>query len=287
MESSAAVADKVEAEIKKIENMGWLDFPPNDFGLRIAKRLSDEEISFPHESYDPSKGNQELSGIWAKWRVRYILNELKKEKIDLTWEIGSGDGSVAISLQKEFVAVIGVEPLFNGAAITNENGVRTYLGTLESLNLPSGSISAIGAFDVLEHLPEPRILLDEIYRVLKPGGLLLVTVPAHQWLFSDFDASIGHFRRYSKKTLNSLLHNAGFGEISTSFLFSVFVIPAILLRKLPSLFGRKNNSKETLTSYKKQTKIMKFFEPVILGILYIEDLIRLPFGLSLFGATKK
>jgi predicted SAM-dependent methyltransferase len=48
-------------------------------------------------------------------------------------------------------------------------------------------LATIGAFDVLEHLEKPELLLDEIYRVLMPGGTFVCSVPAYQWLFSDFD----------------------------------------------------------------------------------------------------
>lgn len=94
--------------------------------------------------------------------------------------------------------------------MTSKDGIRTYVGTLESLNLPSNSLYAVGVFDVLEHLEKPKDLLAEVYRVLKPGGICLVTVPAHEWLFSNFDANIGHYRRYSRKNLLCSLDGAGF-----------------------------------------------------------------------------
>jgi SAM-dependent methyltransferase len=212
---------------------------------------------------------------------------LKRFEFELLWEVGSGHGNVAIPLQSNGIAVIGIEPLLNGAKITAGSGVRTYLGTLESLNLPSNSISVIGAFDVLEHLENPVVLLSEMYRVLEPGGLLLVSVPAHKWLFSDFDESIGHHRRYSRKDLSQQLQQSGFLDRRFEFMFSIFVPPAYILRKLPSLFGRSRNANSTTRSYRNQSKIIDALEPTLMPFLYLERLLHLPFGLSLFGVCKK
>lgn len=277
----------VHQEIHSLIAKGWSDFPTVDNALHVSKQMSDREISFPHEKYDISVGNQEATGIWAKWRAKQVLRKLQQHGHKLIWEVGSGHGNVALHLIKQEIEVIGIEPLFNGAVITAQNGIRTYLGTLESLNLPPNSISAIGAFDVIEHIEAPGILLSEIYRVLKPGGLFLVSVPAHKWLFSDFDSSIGHFRRYSKKDLNQVLSNAGFQIASTEFLFSVLVLPSLILRKLPTLFGRKRNVKETMESCGNQGKILKALEPLVVSFLWTESFIHLPFGLSLLNVSQK
>jgi len=283
----SAISNLVDIEIRKLVKQGWIDFPSQIDGLHVASRMQDSEVSFPHEFYDLELGNEETSGLWVKWRVSQILRLMKHNDLKLLWEVGSGHGNVAIPLQQENVAVIGIEPLFNGAAITSKNGVRTYLGTLESLNLPSNSISAIGAFDVLEHIEKPEVLLSEIYRVLKPGGLLLVSVPAHQWLFSDFDKSIGHFRRYSKRVLSQSIYESGFRETKTEFMFSAFVLPALILRKVPSLLGRNHNSRDTIKSSKIQFKTVNALTPILMPLLKLERLIRLPFGLSLFSISKK
>jgi hypothetical protein len=116
---------------------------------------------------------------------------------------------------------------------------------------------------------------------------LLVTVPAHQWLFSDFDLSIGHYRRYSRKFLLDSLSRVGFSNSKARFLFSLFVLPALILRKLPTLFGRANNLKETTKASERQTRLLKVMQPLVITILYLESFIRLPFGLSLFSVSKK
>lgn len=66
------------------------------------------------------------------------------------------------------------------------------------------SFDAILYIDVLEHIEDDREELRQAAARLRPGGFLIVLSPAHQWLYSDFDRTIGHFRRYSKRSLAAL-----------------------------------------------------------------------------------
>lgn len=69
---------------------------------------------------------------------------------------------------------------------------------------------AMGLFDVMEHLEEERPVLEAAHRVLRPGGVLLVTVPANESLWSYFDFLARHKRRYGKEQLRERLVGAGF-----------------------------------------------------------------------------
>jgi SAM-dependent methyltransferase len=73
-------------------------------------------------------------------------------------------------------------------------------GTVASLD-PAARFDAILYIDVLEHIEDDRGELRQAAARLKPGGLLIVLAPAHQWLYTAFDRAIGHFRRYTKRTL--------------------------------------------------------------------------------------
>lgn len=80
-------------------------------------------------------------------------------------------------------------------------------GRLE--DLPAGRrFDAILYIDVLEHIKEDRAELDRAAKFLLPGGHLIILSPAHQWLFSRFDAEIGHFRRYTRKSLLAISPDA-------------------------------------------------------------------------------
>lgn len=252
--------ERVNSEIQRLICLGWEDFELNDDGIRICREIEDLEISFPHLKYEIDSENHESTGVWSRWRIKEISRLVKRHKIDIIWEVGSGHGNVAMPLNNENICVIGIEPLLKGAIVTAKNGIRTYLGTLETLNLPPNSISAIGIFDVLEHLEQPDKLLFEIHRILKPQGKLILSVPAHSWLFSDFDVALGHYLRYSRKRLIKQLEQTGFSVISTRSLFSILVPLAFFSRTLPSAFGRKRNSIETIVSIERQHKIINFLE---------------------------
>jgi SAM-dependent methyltransferase len=86
-------------------------------------------------------------------------------------------------------------------------------------------------FDVIEHLDDESMFLESVKFHLKPNGILVVNVPAGQWLFSRYDEVAGHFRRYTRKSLNNVLGQAGFATIISTY-WGLAYIPLILARKL-------------------------------------------------------
>lgn len=86
---------------------------------------------------------------------------------------------------------------------------RLHVGTLADLPAAEGLFDAVLYVNVIEHVEDDAAELARAYARLAPGGALLVVVPAHQWLFSRFDAAIGHFRRYSRARLRQVLPAAG------------------------------------------------------------------------------
>lgn len=82
---------------------------------------------------------------------------------------------------------------------------RLYVGTLDDLPASDGLFDAILYIDVIEHIEDDAAELRRAYARLAPGGVVLIVVPAHQWLFSPFDQAIGHFRRYSRPMLRRAL----------------------------------------------------------------------------------
>ena len=79
------------------------------------------------------------------------------------------------------------------------------VGTLADLG--GERFDAVLYIDVLEHIEDDRAELHQAASLLRPGGRLIVLAPAHQWLFSAFDRSVGHFRRYNKKMMRELRPN--------------------------------------------------------------------------------
>jgi SAM-dependent methyltransferase len=156
-------------------------------------------------------------------------------------EVGCGDGNVLRVLERvcRGGAVIGMD-LF-------AEGLR-YARMRASCPLVQGDIHAnpfgkhfelIGLFDVLEHLPDDMQVLGDIHSMLAPGGALLLTVPAHQSLWSYFDEASHHRRRYEQAGLHAKLESAGYEvEYITQYMMSIF--PLVWLgRRLASLSKRR------------------------------------------------
>lgn len=277
----------MNSEFSRLEKLGWEIPALLEPGLYSPKAVDENAISFPSESYDSEPTNKEADGFWASERARAVANLLHKFETRTLWEVGAGNGNVAIPLRNLGFTIFPIEPLYSGSQTLIKNGFPTFLSTLEALNLPANSIEAIGLFDVLEHLEKPEILLKEVYRVLQPGGVLLYSIPSYQWLFSDFDLAVGHYRRYSPKTLRELIGPIGFNEISISYLFGFLVIPALLLRRIPYLLGRKRTFTKVHSSNLNTSGLLTYFFSFARKICSIEAKMKVRCGLSIVGSTQK
>lgn len=82
--------------------------------------------------------------------------------------------------------------------------------SLTSLPLPDGNFDLVTCLDTLEHIEDDQAALAQVFRVLKPGGHALFTVPAHPFLFSGHDRALHHVRRYRKAELRQKVTQSGF-----------------------------------------------------------------------------
>lgn len=281
------VDNNIKLEFIRLERLGWEIPKLKSFGLIKPSPIDEGIISFPSQIWEGSRLEQGTNEFWETQRVNSIADILKKLKIETIWEIGAGNGSVAVPLRDRGFNVIPVEPLKSGAILLLERGFTTFWSTLESLKLPDNSIQAIGAFDVLEHLAEPGIFLDEVHRILKPGGVFICSVPAYQWLFSDFDLALGHYRRYSKRSLRQVLLRSNLPSISLNYLFAFLIIPAFVLRRIPYVLGRNINLSKTMVLNRYQSYLMTKMQVLLRIVLLMEKKLRLKFGLSIISTSFK
>ncbi len=154
-------------------------------------------------------GNElELFKHAHNWK-NYYAQFIKKHLINDVLEVGAGIGETTHSLcdgtQNSWLCVEPDEKLLNELILKKESGylpsfIEVLLGTLDNLDTDK-KFDAIIYIDVIEHIEKDNAELQKASSFLKPGGKLIVLVPAHNFLFSEFDKSIGHFRRYNKKML--------------------------------------------------------------------------------------
>jgi 2-polyprenyl-3-methyl-5-hydroxy-6-metoxy-1,4-benzoquinol methylase len=276
-----------EEEFNRLRQLGWKVPPLSSVGLYSPIGVDESRISFPSESYDSKEANTEARGFWALERANSIASILNEATVKTLWEIGAGNGNAAIPLRDHGFNVIPIEPLKSGASTLAKNGFQTFHSTLEDLLLPENSIEAFGAFDVLEHLEKPEVLLTEIYRVLKPGGIFICSVPAYQWLFSDFDLSIGHYRRYSRRSITSLIGSMNIEVVKVKSIYAFLIIPAFLLRRIPFLLGRRASLTKITKSRGGNSRLVNKLDFALGKIHKVEQLLNLPFGLTLIVSAKK
>jgi len=145
-------------------------------------------------------------------------------------EIGCGSGAILAALAKDRT---GLSLTASELLIDRLPAVRNRLPNAELVQMDAQRIpfrahfDGAGAFDVLEHIPDDGAALEEIHAVLQPGGLLLLTVPQHPWLWSSVDEYSGHQRRYTAAELRAKLRAARF-EIVWMTSFVTLLLPALL-----------------------------------------------------------
>ena len=136
----------------------------------------------------------------------------------------------------------------------------------------------IGAFDVIEHIADDGAAIASIARRLKPGGKLVVAVPAHQWMWSAHDTVNHHHRRYSKRGLKRLI-TASPLKLEAIGYFNSLLFPLAVAQRLASRAAGKDNSDLTLPPKPVNYALERGFaaERLLIGR------IPLPPGLSLFA----
>ncbi len=157
-------------------------------------------------------------------------------------DAGCGSGRNMVDLAR-WGAVTGVELSAAAAEAARGRHVGEVVeGSVLEMPFSEDSFDLAVCLDVIEHLQDDRAALRELRRVLAPGGALLVTVPAYQWLWSGHDEVNHHHRRYSRATLRRAAREAGWECERTTHFNSLLLPVAIALRALDRLHARATES---------------------------------------------
>lgn len=178
----------------------------------------------------------EAGNFWFRSRNKLILWALHKYSPGLKsfLEIGCGTGFVISAISKQYpqATLSGSEYLEEGLVYARQRVPAAEFSQMDARHIPYESkLDAIGAFDVLEHIEEDEVVLQQICKALKPGGIVFITVPQHLWMWSAVDEYACHVRRYSAHELHQKVSRAGF-EIIRSTSFVSTLLPAMYLCRL-------------------------------------------------------
>lgn len=147
-------------------------------------------------------------------------------------DAGCGSGRNMVDLARHGT-VTGIELSPTSVALARErDGGQVIEGSVLDMPFEEGSFDLTVSLDVIEHLEDDIGALRELRRVTKPGGALLVTVPAYQWLWSGHDEINHHHRRYNRRTLLAAAESAGWHEQCSAHFNSLLLPIAIALRAL-------------------------------------------------------
>lgn len=224
-----------------LDSVNWSPFVRVENFIELKSNLLVVEdwevpsIYFPEGHFH--QGESDLTGFWAQARSAIIGSICRKYELQSLIEIGAGSGLMATNLRKMGVSVCAIEPLQKGVEVLANLGVPTIWSDWQSAERHVLPQPALGLFDVIEHVENDADFLSSVSSKLAPGGLLLVTVPQHKWLFSNYDITLGHFRRYSSNSIRDLAQKTGLEIIEKRSIFTFLILPA-LLRRLSPVFAR-------------------------------------------------
>ena len=224
--------------------------------------------------------------FWFRSRNRLICSELQRDFPDARsmLEVGCGTGYVlqAISACRPDLELTGTDLHPEGLEFARRR-VGARLEQMDARSIPyEGEFDLVGAFDVIEHIPEDGVALREMRKALRPGGGLLLTVPQHRWLWSDFDELSHHQRRYLRAELVGKVMAAGF-TVRRATSFVTLLLPAIAAERL-----RPRGERSLEEHLSVPTRMNRAFERVMsLELALIRRGVSLPGGSSLLlSATR-
>lgn len=224
--------------------------------------------------------------FWFEGRRRlidYILSKSLSKTTDLAVDLGCGAGDALIEWKKFATKVIGIDGHADLIAdVYLDPAVSTIAADVTDLPLPDACADLVLALDVLEHVPDTQAL-QEAHRILRPGGTVVVAVPAFQWLWSYRDDDAGHLRRYTKRSVRKLVEGAGLTVECIRwyqfFLFPLVVAARVLGKRGPRVRDLEDNPRGWVN---KMLRGINLFE-VKLATLGV----NMPVGSSIFVIARK
>lgn len=212
----------------------------------------------------------------AVWYNQWTLNKFAPFLYGDILEIGCGIGNFtgllakygkvwAIDIDQEYIKKTKLNKKINVGFGDIEKGKYFFKNKM---------FDSIVCLNVLEHIKDDNFAIKNLFALLKPGGKLILLVPAHQFLYGEIDRSIGHLRRYNKGDLTKLLEEAGFKILLSrklNFLGALgwFIAGKILKEEIV----KKGN--------------IKIFNLVAPFVLFVEDLFEIPIGTSILIIAQK
>ena len=251
------------------------------------------EVDQNHRDY-PASGLENLyrserQHFWFLSRREYIVEVFRKyvKPKESIIEIGAGTGNVARGLMAAGYNPAVGELHLSGLRYAKSYGIEACY-QFDIYDPPfHDRFDVVGMFDVLEHLDNATLALTQVRSLLHEDGRLILTVPAHTWLWSREDAIAGHKRRYTRSVIARELEKAGYQVIENRYFF-VLILPLLWLRKF---LCPDRGLEVTEQEQEKEISLNPVLNQILLGLCRLENRLRtlMPnrFGGSLMVVAKK
>src|SRR5262245_56953763 len=229
------------------------------------------------------------NSYWWYVARRTLAVELLKEEIGgrsslRILDVGCGTGA-NVNAFARLADTVGIDDSIEALRFCHERGIQSVtLSHVEELPFACGAFDILTSLDVLEHTDDDLRSLREIHRVTKQGGLVLITVPAYGFLWSEHDAALKHRRRYTAHELRNKLAVTGYEVVRTSYFISTLFFPILALRIWQGL--RKNSTHPKTSIY----VLPGWINSSLVGLLGLERRVfqrmNLPFGVSIVALAR-
>lgn len=201
---------------------------------RAAKPVDVEESGVFDDANASALAEADATHWWFRSKAAFVSGALRRwhppegRLVDL----GGGSGGVTAMIgwpHDSMLVVEGNLELLRRAR--QRHALSVAQSDLRRVPLAAQSASVVCLLDVIEHLTEPGPTLQEAWRILTPGGRLIVNVPGHPRLWSAADDALGHVRRYTRSSLRAELEGQGFEILFLSHIFSWLLVPVWARRR--------------------------------------------------------
>lgn len=218
--------------------------------------------------------------IFAKNYHNWIIDSFTPYLGNTIAEVGAGTGNITRILSGKGEHVFAFEPSVKMASILSgrlqhDNKITTVNSTFSNAaDSYTDSFDSIVYINVLEHIQDDQTELNLAYRSLKQDGYICIFVPALEWLYSEFDRSIGHYRRYHLQPLCRSVMSSGFTIVRSGYLDMFGILPWWIMMVL-----LKRGLNPASTSL--------YDKLCIPAIRRIESRIRIPIGKNIILVAQK
>ena len=157
------------------------------------------------------------------------------------FEIGCGTGYVLSGIREGFpgLRLCGSDIFSSGLSFAQQRLPGVLLFQMDARRIPfEREFDVVGAFDVLEHIEEDVVVLQQMFQTARPGGGVILTVPQHPFLWSVVDERSFHKRRYTRGELAEKVKKAGFRVVHVTSFVS-FLLPLMLISRIQRERSRK------------------------------------------------